>query len=660
MITPIVPNLKLAAVFPHDPEESLFVGAQSFFAFSDLIKDASNNSICEFNELLSENPILQSSYSSINTTLQLKCVLEQYDNSYNNVYISIPNNIYTLNTFINSVNTAFQTYTNSSSNLTTNMSMRLDGITSLLKFNIKINNSIYATVGRCNLPEIFGLSSSPNNIPVSSNYNNPDYVFSTVAFDASDVIYILPISNGNKNADPFIISMNTGDAYSNGANLANFLNTRIVEYKDPLTGLYPLSGSYVSYDINNKFTLNLNINFNLTSSNYRLILNSNIDLWDDLGFNPSYNIIDFSNNNYIIPNNTQIKDNEITIFDGSNDIFYFLPSNKVDVFNTSGNSYLVSIKIPDTSVNGEGTKYAINEFINTINSLFENTLAKGTQFSTYTLANGQTLVRVKFNINKIFKTSDYKLVFYDPYSFVKCFSNRSRNSTNPLQNATWDTTLGWLLGYREKIEYILSDYLGIEYSSITFEIPNIYYIKESNNTCVLIGDTSVSTNLYNYFLIMLDDYVQNHLNDGLVTITNQETSISHEPYVIVCDPVTQQNTYLPIDYGDPGKKYTPAQLYAFNQKVQSQIIKDKSYSKGPFVQDIFGIIPIKTSGLKIGSAYVEFGGSLQNQQRLYFGPVNISRMTIRLLNDRGNVVDLNNANWSFSFICEQLYNNGIS
>jgi hypothetical protein len=159
---------------------------------------------------------------------------------------------------------------------------------------------------------------------------------------------------------------------------------------------------------------------------------------------------------------------------------------------------------------------------------------------------------------------------------------------------------------------------------------------------------------------MLDDYVQNHLNDGLVTITNQETSIDPGPYVNVCDPATGKTVARPADYGSPGITYTAQQLYAFNQQVQSQMVKARSYSSGPFVQDIFGIIPVKTSGMSIGSVYVEFGVSLQNQQRLYFGPVNIHRMTIQLLNDRGNLVDLNNANWSFSFICEQLYKSGVS
>jgi len=30
-------------------------------------------------------------------------------------------------------------------------------------------------------------------------------------------------------------------------------------------------------------------------------------------------------------------------------------------------------------------------------------------------------------------------------------------------------------------------------------------------------------------------------------------------------------------------------------------------------------------------------------------------MTVSLVNDRGEVVNLNGANWTFSLICEQLY-----
>jgi hypothetical protein len=68
---------------------------------------------------------------------------------------------------------------------------------------------------------------------------------------------------------------------------------------------------------------------------------------------------------------------------------------------------------------------------------------------------------------------------------------------------------------------------------------------------------------------------------------------------------------------------------------------------------------MKVSGLTNGASYIEFGGTLQNQDRLYFGPVNIYKMSVQLINDRGNIVDLNGANWSFSLVCEQLYKNKL-
>lgn len=665
--SPIVPNLKLAAVFPHDLSGSLFYGSVSFFVFSSLITDTSDNVICEFNELVSESPILQSSYDSLNSSMVYTCDVRGYDNSYNNLTVRIPNGNYTLDSFIRSTNTEIRLSSNLQKSLNANILFYSEPVTSFLNIRTQIDNtffnsdySIYVTVGRCKLNEIFGIPSSPNNIASLSSYNNNRYAFTGVAFDASDVIYITPISNGNQYADPFVIRFDN-NAYSNGANLASYLNSVIANYRDPVTGLYPLIGSNVAYNVNNGFTLNLSIIMHINQSFYTLTLNpvQTPTIWDLLSFEINYKLIDYSNNNFVVTSNLPIKTNQITIINNYNDIFYFRPSDMVDVFSTSNDAYLITIKIPDTSTYGGGTLYSINEIINVINRQLENTIAHGTIFSTYPLDNGETYLKIRFNINKIFSTKDYNLVFYDPYSFTTCFSNNSRNTSTSIQNTTWDSTLGWLLGYREKISYSLLEYVSTTYISGTTN-PSIYYLTNLPNACYLIGDTNVSTNLYNYFLIMLDDYVQNHLNDGLVTITNQETSIEPGPYVNICDPATGRNVARPADYGSPGITYTAQQLYAFNQQVQSQIVKARSYSSGPFVQDIFGIIPVKTSGLSIGSVYVEFGGSLQNQQRLYFGPVNIHRMTIQLLNDRGNLVDLNNANWSFSFICEQLYKSSIS
>jgi hypothetical protein len=180
----------------------------------------------------------------------------------------------------------------------------------------------------------------------------------------------------------------------------------------------------------------------------------------------------------------------------------------------------------------------------------------------------------------------------------------------------------------------------------------------------------VSVNLFNYFLICLDDFNQNHLNDGLVTLTPKITEIPLPSYAnrtnYICDPVTGTLTYNTNNVNNiTNSKLTQNQIYALteiaNSKRTSSIISNstnitsKGYGAGPFVKDVFGIIPMKTAGLANGSVYVEFGGTLQNQERSYFGPVNIHRMSIKLVSDRGDVLDLNGSNWSFSLICEQLY-----
>ena len=157
----------------------------------------------------------------------------------------------------------------------------------------------------------------------------------------------------------------------------------------------------------------------------------------------------------------------------------------------------------------------------------------------------------------------------------------------------------------------------------------------------------------------LDDYNQNHLNDGLITVTGEDNTLPLPSYAnrseFQCDPVTGEFTY------NNTTGLTEKQIYAANEIRNDRIgtsvgtsVSTESIGVGPYVSNVFGLIPLKVGNLAAGSSYVEFGGTLQNQERSYFGPVNIQRMTVKLVSDRGNVVDLNNANWSFSLICEQL------
>ena len=60
-------------------------------------------------------------------------------------------------------------------------------------------------------------------------------------------------------------------------------------------------------------------------------------------------------------------------------------------------------------------------------------------------------------------------------------------------------------------------------------------------------------------------------------------------------------------------------------------------------------------GVPTGTLLVDFSGSLQDNSRVYFGPVNIDRMAVKLLDDKGNILNLNGNDWCLTLVCECLY-----
>jgi hypothetical protein len=101
---------------------------------------------------------------------------------------------------------------------------------------------------------------------------------------------------------------------------------------------------------------------------------------------------------------------------------------------------------------------------------------------------------------------------------------------------------------------------------------------------------------------------------------------------------------------------TQAQIYTMNEIHNNNNNVTNYLSKAPTSSDVLAIVPVKTStGVPTGSLLVEFGGTLQENIRTYFGPVNIERMCIKLLDDKGNILNLNGSDWCVTLACECLY-----
>ena len=71
--------------------------------------------------------------------------------------------------------------------------------------------------------------------------------------------------------------------------------------------------------------------------------------------------------------------------------------------------------------------------------------------------------------------------------------------------------------------------------------------------------------------------------------------------------------------------------------------------------DALAAILKRATLLGAGAPYTKFGNQLQARKREYFGPVNIDRVRVKLVDDKGQPVDLNGLDWVISLNVDMVY-----
>ena len=691
---------KTVVIFPDDT--NIWLGATSCFRY-----DSSMN---ELDEIYSElSPIEQSDRYTISNSpyVKLICVEPNFNNGINDLSFSIANSEeggqgYTIQQYINAINEGIRTadslYSNAFNapsidyNFDQESSSFPSGTYAYLKDNtfnlyididISFNETLYEidltdsifTTGSINLQDITGTTLSD----LTQTYIAKANTGTRILPGNQIICTIKPVSsttNGNKDDISYVLRLTDSTdnvTFSNYPALEAAINERFSTFTDPISNKNIFTGTRLLttgitdgvYSIEFKIKIvkklisrSYNIQFfdpdlgsttavEDTWKQYLLLDESMVDTPLSLNYDiPTTDTFNITNvNNIVIGGITTTGDalinaksnvatsNTLVIESGINDTFTLVAyDNGVSSSNSEND---LSITLP---AGGYSTDYLITTINNTINSLSSSIVeSQGTSIEVIT-KNNASFVKLNINLTRTYNASDFNVVYYDEISFIQCFTG-----SKSAQNTTWDSTIGWILGFREFTAYDLSVYNDI-----------------NTNIAIITGDTGASTSLYNYFLICLDDFNQNRLNDGLVTVTGTDTGVPLPSYAkrseFFCDPTSGELVY------NNTAGLTEKQVYAANEIANAKnsnlsigsSITTSSYGRGPFATDVFGLIPVKTASLPSGAPYVEFGGTLQNQERVYFGPVNIQRMGIRLITDKGNALDLNNANWSFSLICEQL------
>jgi hypothetical protein len=256
--------------------------------------------------------------------------------------------------------------------------------------------------------------------------------------------------------------------------------------------------------------------------------------------------------------------------------------------------------------------------------------------------------KFRINVSQEFTSTDYRIFFFDNMTYFSCHHGRS------LQNVKWDTTLGWLLGYRNTTQYELLPANqtvgdnGTHYQSFVNQSFSV-----DKNVFALVGDTAVNVQLYSYLLLSIADYCQNRINDGVVTAVPTIPSLAKTvaAHRYKCDRLTMTPFASALDGVTLKQAYSANAILEASKKKQSVFEKQNMYSGAP-PTDVFAVIPVNTTALTTGSAIVVTSEAIRNQRRGYFAPVNLSRLTIQLLTEKNSLIDLNQADWSFSIVAE--------
>lgn len=165
-----------------------------------------------------------------------------------------------------------------------------------------------------------------------------------------------------------------------------------------------------------------------------------------------------------------------------------------------------------------------------------------------------------------------------------------------------------------------------------------------------------------YFLLTLDDYTSNYPNNGLVSIGSLSTKLDVPSYAIrlgqdfssnICDLSSNKvgsgaTQFVPTF----PRKLTQAQLYSVNQIINNR--HQSSLLQSPDPPDLFANINLAINNGR-GISAITYNNTNTVYERKYFGPVTLQRFGIKLLDSKGNLVNLHGQSWSFTLAVQQLY-----
>lgn len=293
----------------------------------------------------------------------------------------------------------------------------------------------------------------------------------------------------------------------------------------------------------------------------------------------------------------------------------FIGNNCFEVVDSFGMVYSYSIHV------GNYTPIELQNTLNNISSSPTGGL-KNLDFSYNSIQN-------KFIINNN-TNNDIDIYFFKKNGFVDT-TNCSACNNNTFQN----NSFGWTIGFRNE-----PDISG----NIKLKIP-------SNNS--VTSQSNVDLYGPKYCMIVIDDFNKNRVNKGLIN-SSKIGPISRLPTYQSSDNLNCNDQGEEIYQRLPQRKLTQAQLYTLNS-IKTDLNIEKFSFNAPTTNDVIGLIPINNTNTSNNNVITSYGVDILQNSREYFGPVDIEKLKVKLVDDKGRLINLNGLDWSFSLHIKQLY-----
>jgi len=241
----------------------------------------------------------------------------------------------------------------------------------------------------------------------------------------------------------------------------------------------------------------------------------------------------------------------------------------------------------------------------------------------------------------------------DPYTATLTFDFHTQDiiqliwfdvlSNEPGMSAVrYNSSLGWMLGFRSPI-----------------------------TTCsqgVATASSIVDPSGTKYIIMQLDDYKTNRINRNMVSVNTLPKIALKQPsyYNHSIPQFRTSSTQLHVIPSSSTRQLTSKQIYTINSIEDQTIVNTRfitydsadAFAKISFKKTEWG----KYDGTNMiladsgpAKLFVEGGGPLQLQTREYFGPVDISQLTIGLYDDKGHLLGLNGLDWSCTLMVKCIY-----